>query len=859
MRIQSQKYILFLILPLFLYACSATEHLQDGQSLLKSNVKFKRAEERVEVDSTIHKGLFRFLKVTGSATLDEELLASSVKTRPNRRMLWPKTYLHLYNLGRTLQIYEFPIERAYKFFFPKSYLVDSIAGFLVNVAGEPPVLVDTLLLNKDRENLKSVYFSRGYFSPEIYYEIDTLHKGKSKKANVNFIIKENSVFIIDTVEYNIPVKNIRDICLTTREKSFLKPGEPYNEENFNKERGRISNLMRDFGYFNFGPSRTSFRVDTSWHSGRRTPLNPKLKNYKTLKITVDIPDPLRVFKIRDVVLQIEPSKVYFDDIPYVIYPGQVDPEFRKELGLSHRVLRDSNWVTIRAYQRALKELNLDFLIQQIAVKPGEVFSAQNEAKTMRRLQELGIFRFISVRHQVADSLQEIDIIIETSLAQKFQLKVGFEGFSTQNRLLSTANLPGLGGEVNFLNKKLFKGGELLQLTGRGNISFYQPGKGELLQTFFELGISGSLNFPRILFPFARSYNWARFNPKTKLVLNADTQQRVEFDRTVVGLDWNYSWFHNSLHRKNRSTVSLLNVNFIQSVLLPAFENQIDSLKNGFLRQLLLLDYQPRFSSKFSYKFTHSDYMSTRTKVTKFIEPVFEFGGNLPFLIDRFFGAEHDVRDNKIGNISYGQWVKFTIEAKVYIPTGDNSEIVARFFSGVADPWNFTSKVPFDARFFSGGTNSMRGWQSNTLGPGIFQREKQSGEDLTSVEYLVSPGGELVFESNLEYRFNVNSFIELAVFNDVGNVWFLPSGGFEFPDGKLSPQTLHFGWDAGLGLRFDFSFFVFRIDVAQKLYDPARVIYDANGLKTQSGFVITSGLKDLGGQNFQLNFGIGYPF
>jgi hypothetical protein len=56
------------------------------------------------------------------------------------------------------------------------------------------------------------------------------------------------------------------------------------------------------------------------------------------------------------------------------------------------------------------------------------------------------------------------------------------------------------------------------------------------------------------------------------------------------------------------------------------------------------------------------------------------------------------------------------------------------------------------------------------------------------------------------------------------------------------------WDAGFGIRFDFSIFVFRIDGAVPLYDP--------GEDPDRRF-ITSTPFELNDINW--NFGIGYPF
>lgn len=60
----------------------------------------------------------------------------------------------------------------------------------------------------------------------------------------------------------------------------------------------------------------------------------------------------------------------------------------------------------------------------------------------------------------------------------------------------------------------------------------------------------------------------------------------------------------------------------------------------------------------------------------------------------------------------------------------------------------------------------------------------------------------------------------ALFFDVGNIWFLGQGGYgEESQFKIDRFYKQLGFNTGLGARFDFSFFVFRIDWGIKLHNP----------------------------------------
>jgi len=91
-------------------------------------------------------------------------------------------------------------------------------------------------------------------------------------------------------------------------------------------------------------------------------------------------------------------------------------------------------------------------------------------------------------------------------------------------------------------------------------------------------------------------------------------------------------------------------------------------------------------------------------------------------------------------------------------------------------------------------------------------------------------------------------IEIAAFSDLGNVWYINKKSFTDPSGWFSFKDLQVGWNLGLGLRFDFTFLVMRLDLGQQVYAPD--IKD---------FVIKNFPKDIGGNRLQYNLGIGYPF
>ncbi|MFN5842730.1 MAG: BamA/TamA family outer membrane protein, partial [Bacteroidota bacterium] len=92
---------------------------------------------------------------------------------------------------------------------------------------------------------------------------------------------------------------------------------------------------------------------------------------------------------------------------------------------------------------------------------------------------------------------------------------------------------------------------------------------------------------------------------------------------------------------------------------------------------------------------------------------------------------------------------------------------------------------------------------------------------TSLERIfVNQTGEMKLEANLEYRFGIFGLLKGAFFTDMGNIWTvkkkenLPNGNFDF---TRFYREIALG--SGFGVRLDFSFFIFRLDMAVPIRDP----------------------------------------
>ena len=151
----------------------------------------------------------------------------------------------------------------------------------------------------------------------------------------------------------------------------------------------------------------------------------------------------------------------------------------------------------------------------------------------------------------------------------------------------------------------------------------------------------------------------------------------------------------------------------------------------------------------------------------------------------------------------------------------NNKIALRSFIGFGIPLDKDGVIPFDQLYFSGGANSVRGWRQRTLGPGSYFDPNDNLDRL----------GEIKLELSAEYRFPITSIIKGAVFTDAGNVW------TESPQSDEVTQTRNFDFhrfhreiavSPGVGIRLDFDFFLFRLDMGV----PLKQAYHVNQWKLE---------------------------
>lgn len=836
-------------------SCHVTRYVQPGEYLLKNPVVIKGAKD-----------------------LD---LTSAIRTKPNRRMISPKVYLSIYNFGTTLERDSSLLKRLYLKHPKRKAFAERTIKWLKYNLGEPPILLNKESITRDSLNLLNAYAANGYFDTQITPRIDTIDNWfDGRKANVYFDVQEGQPFHIRRIYAEFENQRLAHFYKSHPKNASIKAGNRFTYTSLAAERNRITQLLRDDGYFAMNPNLITFRVDTFLKGEGLLPTailvekTPPSDGTKWLDLVVEMENDPQRYTIDRITVELKTNDYNRDRDGKLIdlYGPALTAEKREELDVRQKHLTDSCEILFKVSPMLVNRVNYNFLAERVYFKLGKKYMQQDARRTQSRLQELSMLQYVIVNYNVDDSTGKLAVFIESRMTRQFQLRAGTEAYT--NDIAASAILPIGGASLSFRNKNTFKKSELLVLSGSGDVGLY-PVNDSSQKVFWQIQGKGELNFPRFLLPFPKRWlpvenrDLNRYRPVTNLSVVGLREQREEFSRFTLNGNWGYRWFNRTLSDKERTQLSPMSIEYIDVTLDSTFKAEVvDSLPSAIRRS-----FTSRFNSRLNLGYTISDYGTSKLFPTTMLRFNYEGGGNVPYLIELL--TENTPEDHTLfigqdaAGLSYGQYIKLSMEGRAMFPLKKGVELVLRGAIGGSAAYNFTQLVPPQSRFYSGGSTSMRGWQSNTLGPGKLSLEDIQGSDAnTSFSSLLAPGGEYLIEANAELRFDVWSYLEMAIFSDVGNVWFNNPGQAnrkielaeelgddpDDPRSTLRWKNFFFGWDVGVGFRLDFSFLIIRIDLAQQLFAP-----DLVDDPIHKGWVIRNFRNDLGGSRFQYQLGIGYPF
>ncbi|MDA3928005.1 MAG: BamA/TamA family outer membrane protein [Prolixibacteraceae bacterium] len=729
------------------------------------------------------------IKLKSEEKIDKSLIKSTaedaLRPQPNKSYLGMRPKLMLYNAAGEN---------------PKSKFKQ-----WMKKKGEAPVLMSAIKPGVTATIIDAKLFNHGIFKSSTESEI----LEKKRTGKVVYTSHVHQPFIVNEMIYDIYDDSLSSLILAKKDKSIIKPGEDYMLDRLKNERIRIDAFLKNKGYFYFSPDYLLFKVDTS-------NLNHSVSFKLTLKDSIPS-NALRVYRINNVVvnqnysLNERGSRNSSDSISYknIVFLGS----------------------------EARMHVKPSVISQSIYLRKGEVFSHLNHTKTLNRLMSMGNFKLVQVNFlENEDSVAGLlDVTVLMTPLSKYTFSAEMDVVSKSN------NYTGPRLNLSILDRNTFKGGELLNFNLAGTYEAQLGGKDKNLYSY-SFTPQLELTFPRFLVPFNLRKSNSIYIPKTSALLSYNYLKKVNyFDIRTFMFVFGYRWKENikKEHKLNPIDVSYSSIRNKSTEFTELLES------NPFLKK----SYEEQFIAGGSYSYTYSEQMIPGKKVQLFIQLKSEVAGNALSLASLIGG--HSISSEnpaKVAGSVYSQFAKLSLDSRIYYNLRSGNKLAMRVFAGVGKPYGNSSVLPYTRQFFSGGPNSIRAFQINSVGPGNYFQD-------TNTQGFLQMGGDVKLEMNAEYRFNIISYFKGALFVDAGNVWLLKSNSttagtpFDF-----SGFTDQIAVGAGLGLRVDISFFVLRFDLALPMRKPW---FEENHRWVTNEIDFSSSIwrKD----NLVLNVAIGYPF
>lgn len=715
----------------------------------------------------------------------KETLKSSTRPIPNKKILGIRYKLFFYNLAGE----------------PKSD--KGFRYWLRNKMGEPPVLMSDVNTASNVNILSSYMISKGFLQATA--DGETVVKGKTGKAIYNVYTGER--YTINNIEFpSVDTSyNITRIINDNKKSTILKQGDYYDLDNFKTERSRIDNTLKEEGYYYFSPDYLIVKVDS-------TIGNHKADLFLNIKPTT----PLAALK-----------PYYINDINiYPNYSLQRDSSIRETTSVRYK---DFNIYDPRnKYKPKLFESLIFF-------NSGEKYNRRDHSLTLNRLVNIGTFKFVKADFKPIDTAtsnnMDVDFLL-TSL-RKYALTASVTGTSKSN------NFVGSEIKINWINRNVFKGAELLRVGLSGGFEKQISGTPPLANSY-SLGADASLIIPRFMLPIFNLKTYNAYVPKTHFTAGAQLLNRARYYTLVAGNgEFGYIWKGSELNEHVLNPVSITYVRTANTT--DSFNRMLEAVPT------LRRNFENQFIVGTNYTFTYSNqYQDYRRNNFLFIGRL-ESAGNL---INLFIPKDTDGKKRLWGAIT-NQYFRFEGDFRNYykVKPGNALTWASRLNIGIGLPHGNSDILPYVRQFFAGGTNDVRAFRARSLGPGSYNVNKDK------IQLYADQGGDIKLLLSTELRARLYKIIHGAVFIDAGNIWLAKEDtarpGSMFKIGNVLKQTAIGG---GVGLRVDAKIFVVRFDLAAPLRKP----YQENG-KYGTLADWNFGNKEWRQQNLILNIAIGYPF
>lgn len=614
-------------------------------------------------------------------------------------------------------------------------------------------------VENDALNLYHYYYQNGFHDVQIKHKF---YYDRLKKKNILvFSITEGSQYLISAIFY----KGLDSLPLELNKKiekiRKITIGSAFNEFNLIYEISKIRNILRDNGYFYADFEIPSVIVDT-------------LNKIDTVVVNFTTGKPQKI------------AKIFFED----------STDSQKRVGFNVKM-------------------------NQMDLKPGDLFSQRKLVNSELNLNSLGIFEYVRIdTSSLFEQQTDTTLNLVVSLKYRKQQDIGASIFTNRTTVEKAINL---GIEISYLHRNILGGAQSGNFFLRGfavdvsrtiiekkqfeyeyqaGISFAQP----LLWIIrsARVGFSG-----QILFSQRKVYN--------KLLLNTFSVPLKFPTKLPFWTYFNNINFDFLFERQ-------VPLNFAQAVSDFTRESKTLADSIRILEALSIYGNLDSYIKKHKPLLTSTLFGVTLTGDNR-NNPIMPERGRLTTLaLDGFLG------------LGISKFFRFSFSSFWFKDLNKYSVLAYKIRFGHIFWFNKgESFVPFERQFFAGGANSVRGWASRQLRYTKGMQIDTSGGRAINSFLRDFVGNASLFEATLEFRFrfgrpaylnktfaNILELLTFTTFLDIGNAfeWLVlsQSGDYLFKY-NLKDYIIGQAVATGFGLGFITPIGPICVDFGFPVYDP----------------------------------------
>ena len=768
-----------LMLLFALSSCNSKKYLQDDQSFLMKN--------KIVLESDY--------PIDNKAELSEQLYTLYRQPQTKYALIFPR-HVNYYRYQNSL------VKNPNRKKWDEEKLIKN-----------RPVIFDSLKADQTRDDLQKYLGLRGYRSAYVTYEAKT----SNKKTKVIYETNPGPRLYIDTLVIVTQDTNFRSILDNAPIPTVLTPGSPLDVQLYTQEKLRIVRLFQNEGYATFDETYISpLEVDTS---------------HQRVKVVMRLLNPTdSTFHLKYRVGEVK----VFPDYSNVNTPMYFDTVV--------------NFITYYLPDSAVFTLEPDVLDRNIFLRPDRFTRRDDLDQTMKNLGRFEIIKFVTPTAVIDTSHETPEIDYAFYLTRNKKINFDINGELTYSNIASEQrrSLFGTSFSSTYRDRNIFGSAEVLDINMELGFEFNffnnRTPEYDAFLNSLNAGLGGDLSFKRFMDPL-KIYHMIgyRRDPEKKPLFGsrlhrwfldeASSRLSAGFNYVVITELYDYFNLNANLNYDiqpsafKKLTITRIGFDLFIPTAKPAYQEILDNnkfLAESFGNQLytgfLFRNYLFEINSKVKAKAGHFKVLHS-----------IELSGLEMYAINRVVNLinnnDKEIFLNPSGDpedlVEFSQFAKGEIDIRYYKDLARNTTLALKLNTGIASKYGpYTNQVPYPKQFYVGGALSNRAWQIRQLGPGGYEDPAEIDPNLPFYQT-----GDFKIDFSAELRFKLFWYFHGVLFLDAANVWIVQNDPTR-PEADISGNFWReFGIGYGYGIRLDLDFFILRLDLGYKLYNPYPVLYE----------------------------------